>query len=472
MRPTRDRGCIRMRFKRLIGIAVISIAVVISCFGVRSLSQELTAEQPIAIFHAHDEPYAQVATYVCELAKQGYSHVQIAPAQQSNPGPFASPLEWAVRYQPVDYRVIAGRGNETELQQLTTTATRCNIKVIADVVFNHMANLEQFKNLNFPAFTPQDFHSKCDINYNDGNTITEKLCWLNGDLPDLNQRRLNVREIHQAHLQKLVDLGISGFRFDAAKHIEPQFVQEYISYINRITQGRAWNYLEVIEDSDTRPEEYTPIAAITDFRLCNSLLQAFQFGGDLRSLRVPTAINDPRSITFGINHDTDPEINPGFPVCRYRDRTDGMLANAYVLARESGTPLILGKDNLRVPYINHGVNFRRMMQQRGKAGRNVKETILAVVDSPTLLLLERGTEGFFVVNKAAEKFNIPVLDLTLTNLEGCYRELRNNFTVAVERRNDGRKYVTRWGTTSRGGIEVQGRDALFLIRVPFSQCAG
>ena len=454
-----------MYLNYLLGLTILS-------FGLFSAAGSgVTAEQPIAIFHAHDEPYTQVETYVCDLAKQGYSHVQIAPAQQSNPGPLPAPLEWAVRYQPVDYRVIAGRGSEADLKRLTSTATSCNIKIIADVVFNHMANMEQFRTLNFPTFTPQDFRPRCDINYSDGNTNTERFCWLNGDLPDLNQDRSNVREIHKGHLKKLVDLGVTGFRFDAAKHIEPQYVQDYITYINTITQGQSWNYLEVIEDRDTRPEEYIPIAAVTDFRLCTSLLQAFSFGGDLRSLRVPNALSDRRSVTFGINHDTDPEINPGFPVCRFGDRTDATLATTYVLARESGTPLILGKDNLRVPYINHGVNFRRIMQQRGRAGGNTRETVLAAVNSPTVLLMERGSEGFFVVNKAIARFDIPLLDLTLTNLEGCYRELRNNFTVAIERRGDGRKYVTRWGTWSRGGMDVQGRDALYFIREPFAQCA-
>ncbi|MFM7886643.1 MAG: alpha-amylase family glycosyl hydrolase [Pseudanabaena sp.] len=102
------------------------------------------ADQPIAIFHAHDEQYQDVAGYVCELPNQGYTHIQIAPAQKSNPGPLPSPLEWAVRYQPVDYRFIEGRGNETQLKNLVSKAHSCNIKVIADVVFNHMANMDRY----------------------------------------------------------------------------------------------------------------------------------------------------------------------------------------------------------------------------------------------------------------------------------------------------------------------------------------
>ena len=37
---------------------------------------------------------------------------------------------------------------------------------------------------------------------------------------------------------------------------------------------------------------------------------AFSLGGDLRTLRVPRAVDDPRSVTFGRNHDTVKDINP------------------------------------------------------------------------------------------------------------------------------------------------------------------
>lgn len=282
-----------------------------------------------------------------------------------------------------------------------------------------------------------------------------------------------VREIQKAHLKRLLELGIDGFRFDAAKHMPTEVVSDYIDYINKESNGNTWNYLEVIEDHDTRAEDYNGIAAVTDFILYNSMKNAFSFGGDLRSLRVPSAVNDPRSVTFGRNHDTIRELNPQYAINPYDDPTDSYLATAYVLARERGTPLIFNQDNLpyRVPYTNHGVKFRQIMRQRGDAGSDVRENVLSAIDSPTLLLMERGREGFFVENKANQKFDIPALDLTLSDLEGCYRELRNNFTVAVERRDDGKKYITRWGTPSRGGMEVQGRDALYFVRVG-DRCGG
>ena len=51
-------------------------------------------------------------------------------------------------------------------------------------------------------------------------------CWL-GSLPDLNQNKDGkVKQIHLAHLQKLLDLKIDGFRFDAAKHMSNGTVQD------------------------------------------------------------------------------------------------------------------------------------------------------------------------------------------------------------------------------------------------------
>lgn len=250
--------------------------------------------------------------------------------------------------------------------------------------------------------------------------------------------------------------------------MDPEIVKMYLDYLDSQSNGKTWNYIEVIQDHDTKAERYLWVAAETDFLLYNSMKSAFSYGGDLRSLRVPQAINDPRSVVFGENHDTIRALNSN-AINPYNDRSDSYLASAYVLAREGGTPLILAEDNLNVPYLKYGVLFRKTMRERGANGANVRENVLAVIDSPTVLMMERGAEGFFVENKGSDKLNLASLDLTLSNIEGCYRELRNNFTVAVERR-DIKKFVTRWGTWQRGGIEVQPRDALYFVRDSWDKC--
>jgi alpha-amylase len=278
-----------------------------------------------------------------------------------------------------------------------------------------------------------------------------------------------VETAHQKHLKKLLALGVDGFRFDAAKHMSNAAVQKYIEYINTQSKGKAWNYLEVIADNDSKGEDYNMIAAVSDFTLYRAMKAAFALGGDLRSLRVAAAINDDRSVTFGRNHDNIKEINSS-AIDPYDDRTDSYLATAFVLAREGGTPLVLNWDNVDSPFIRYGVKFRQVMAQRKQAGANTKQNVLSVINSPTLLVLERGSEGIAIINKATAAFDQKDLDLTLTNLEGCYRELRNDFVIAVERRPDNKKWVTRWGSPSRGGIQVQPRDALFFIREPWEKC--
>jgi len=181
------------------------------------------------------------------------------------------------------------------------------------------------------------------------------------------------------------------------------------------------------------------------------------------------ALDDARSVTFGRNHDTAPDIS-STPYEPYVFTADAHLATAYVLARESGTPLVLNVDNLSVAFIKYGVRFRQIMRDRGREGRDVHENVLSVIDDPSVLLMERGSEGLFVVNKGADEVDLPVLDLTLTDLEGCYRELRNDFTVAIERDRNGKKFVTRWGTRRRGGVQVYGRDVLYFVREPWEQC--
>lgn len=413
-------------------------------------------EQPIAIFHAFNQPYLDIAESVCDPRNQGYSHIQISPTQKSNPID-----RWWGRYQPIDYATIEGLGSEKDLKTLIEKAHGCGMKVIADVVFNHMATMPEYRDLNFPGISKENFHPRCSINYSDGNRDTEINCWL-GELPDLDQSKETVQLAQKKHLKMLLDLGIDGFRFDAAKHISPDIVKMYIDYIDKKSNGKAWNYLEVIEDYDTNAEDYHWIAPVTDFQLYRSLKSAFSNGGDLRSLRQVAAVNDPRSVTFGRNHDNIREIN-SHAIDPYSDHTDSYLATAYVLARQGGTPLILNWDNHDSPMIRYGVQFRQIMNQRAHTGKDVTESVLAVIDSPTVLMMERGSQGFLVINKGKHPYQIEGLDLTFTNIEGRYRELLSNCYVAVEHR-DGKKYLTKLEKKTGDRLEVQGRDALFFVR--------
>jgi alpha-amylase len=441
-------------------------------------------EPPLAIYHAFQVPLKELTPQVCALGQAGYSHVQLSPLQRSTPGP-----QWWKRYQPIDSTVIEGLGSEAELRALSQRAHGCGVKVLADVVFNHMANLsggDDREDLGaFPGLGPADFRTPPEApgrrpcadtdgggpgnGYADGNRQRELFCWLGG-LPDLRFTE-RVRARQRQHLSRLLELGVDGFRFDAAKHLEPAVLADHLAFIARRSGGRAWSYLEVIEDADTRAENYNQLAPVTDFVLYRSLRRAFGWGGDLRSL-PPAAVNDRRSVSFARNHDTIAELrdDPRTALDPWSDVGDAWLAAAVVLGREAGTPLIFGDDHRRSAVIRSGVRFRRAIRERARAGANVSEQFLRVIDNPLLAMLERGAEGLVLINKGTAPIDQPVLDLSLTRLEGCYVALDQPLTVAIERRGDGHKYVTRWGSWRRGGIRLEGRQALFLLRQPFRQC--
>ena len=158
---------------------------------------------------------------------------------------------------------------------------------------------------------------------------TEVNCWLGGALPDLNQDNPTVRDVQKRHLKKLMELGVDGFRFDAAKHMSAEAVQSFITYVNQTSKGSAWNYLEVIEDHDTSASDYNFVAAVEDFVLYDSIKNALSPSGSLRSLRYPDAVIDSRSVTFGRNHDQIKRLNDD-AINAYTDETDSYLATAYV----------------------------------------------------------------------------------------------------------------------------------------------
>src|SRR6187551_2356336 len=80
------------------------MALAAALLGLAISRPSRAAEQPVAIFHAFHQAFSDVEKFVCELGEQGYSHVQIAPAQKSSD----EGDKWYFRYQPVEYGTIEG----------------------------------------------------------------------------------------------------------------------------------------------------------------------------------------------------------------------------------------------------------------------------------------------------------------------------------------------------------------------------
>lgn len=444
-----------MRYKIPLFLKVFLRLAIVSCLAL-IISYPTPAKADV-IYQAFDMPFQEVKEQLPELTEQGYTHIQVSPPQMSN-----NSQEWWGRYQPIDFTVLESPlGNENDLNELIDAAHEQGQKIIIDIVLNHMANQPPYSdNLEYPRFSRQDFHPQTCIN-NDNDRYQVTHGWLGCNLPDLNTESEYVREQGRQYLQKLLALGADGFRFDAIKHIEPEYFEEVL----QVVPSDKYLYGELIEGIPNESFLYTEIRDIdiSDYPLLGTMKQAFGFGGDLRSLIDPQRDNKAlpgiNAVTFAQTHDTveGRDLYNAFGL----EERDVMLANAYVLAREEGFPLIYSED-ASYPIVQAGISFHEQMLGQSQYFRNGNE-IAPGADSPNLLFIERGDRGLAIINKAGESFEQP--SARMPGLEvGCYQELQSNLTMCVSQENDGQKYITQWGSSEQGGLQIDGRTALFFVK--------
>ncbi len=173
------------------------------------------------ILHAFDWSFNTIKNELPNIAASGYKSIQVSPVQGTkNSGTDAS--KWWLLYQPTNQSVGNTQlGTEAEFKALCTEAEKYNISIIVDVVMNHMANNgnadeldstvdSSFKNTNY-------YHNlgQC-TNWSDRYSITQEGI----GMPDLNTQNSEVQGKAITFLNKCVEDGADGFRFDAAKHIE------------------------------------------------------------------------------------------------------------------------------------------------------------------------------------------------------------------------------------------------------------
>ncbi|MEN9868256.1 MAG: hypothetical protein RL748_3846, partial [Pseudomonadota bacterium] len=225
------------------------------------------------------------------IGPQGYGAVQISPPHSA-----AVRGAWWDLYQPVDFSNLSSRlGTEAELQAMINTCHSAGVRVYADIVANHLAASTggaatssagvsyNPATLSYPKFSAADFHSACDIQQGDygspGNRNSVMNCRL-VNLPDLNTSSSYVQGQVRTYLNKLLGMGIDGFRFDAAKHIAPADLSAIMTSVSRVTNaGEAlWIAQEVIPDGNVVRSDYLGIGGLNEFQF--PYLMKAMFRGD------------------------------------------------------------------------------------------------------------------------------------------------------------------------------------------------
>jgi len=288
----------------------------------------------------------------CEefLGPKGYTAVQVSPPQEHMSG-----SQWWTRYQPVSYNIISRSGDEAAFRNMTARCKAAGVGIYADGVINHMASGggvgvggTSYSNRNFPGtYSPDDFHhdngnkySNCGVN-NYGNKWNVQYCDLVG-LADLCTSCNYVQTRIGQYINYLRDLGIAGFRVDAAKHID---AGELAGIMGKIGGG-LYSFLEVIGHSGeaVTPEMYYHLSDITEFNYAIKVAENFQEPGKLQYFSsfgeswglMPTDLG----VTFIDNHDTQ-RGHAGEAALTHKNGALYRIANVFMLAHPYGYPKVM-----------------------------------------------------------------------------------------------------------------------------------
>ena len=172
------------------------------------------------ILSLFDCPLKDVKRLLPIISRQGFNGVQVSPLQTTKDD---NSHDWWILYQPLGFNIGNRIGTKEELYDLCNEAKKYNIHIIVDAVINHTANLNDENNL-VPhpnvdkelLSNPDCFKERIQVyNWDDRYQVTN-YCM---GLPGLNPNNKIVQTKVTNMLNDYIDLGVDGFRFDAAKSI-------------------------------------------------------------------------------------------------------------------------------------------------------------------------------------------------------------------------------------------------------------
>lgn len=217
------------------------------------------------ILHCFDWPMATVTANLPSIAEAGFGAVQISPLQRKN---VTSSTVWYDLYRPYDYafQATSGMGSADDLKTLCAEAKKYGIKVIVDVVANHVDKTSGYHDSWWDSDSEyvRSKGGQANINYGSRQSITHDRL---GDYYELNTENSEVIARAKAYIQQLHDMGVSGIRFDAAKHIElPSEGSQFWAEVTSVPD--MFYYGEILGstggNSATLIAEYAKYMSVTD----------------------------------------------------------------------------------------------------------------------------------------------------------------------------------------------------------------
>lgn len=281
------------------------------------------------ILHAWNWSMSTIESQLEEIAIAGFSTIQISPMQPQKDffgiGVWSS--QWWKLYQPLGFSIATENhslGTKADLISLTEAADEYGIKIIVDVVANHLAGGDN------DTLNPDVRDYEVDIydmglirtgnGYASDSSIASVTRGALGGFPDLQTESEIVQQRVLDLLKEYVDAGVDGFRFDAAKHIEtpedgawasdfwPTVINGVKDYAESLGRDDLYFYGEILNTAgfDRSFSDYTPYMSVTASNQGDVVRQAVisKNGESIVNAAYLSGVPASKTVLWAESHDT------------------------------------------------------------------------------------------------------------------------------------------------------------------------
>lgn len=434
------------------------------------MTHDPNATNTETILHVWSWNFPTIAENMKQIADAGYTMIQTSPVNAcfSPEGANIKILDekegnWYHYYQPTDWTIGNNIvGTEEEMKVMLDSAKKYDIRVLVDVLPNHTAfNIDLVSDEFYAAVGGREkmFHTnglKGIRDYNDRTQCTHQGV---GGLPDVNTENPLFQKYYMQFVNKLIEMGVRGFRYDTAKHIGVH--SDPIDTEAGVTENDFWDvatgrksvlgvslaidynelfvYGEVLQDRTVPEAEYAgyfgQTASSYGHVVCEVLAKHSAKDIDIVSWRHSAA---PEYLTTWVeSHDTYCNANESAGL------TDDQIRTGWVLitARQNGTPLFYsrpmnstrenyygdnllgarGNDEFFHPEVVAVNKFRKAMDGQLED--------IQVSENGEVVAVNRGNKGAAVINFALDS---NVVELATGLADGTYTDQVYGTTFTVE----------------------------------------
>lgn len=446
---------------------ILTICLMFSCVSIGAISTQAAvvednasvsastdAQESIdgsAILHCFNWSYNTIKANLSDIKAAGYTAVQTSPVQAAKDYSASwtdQQGQWWKLYQPLGLTISNNTwlGTKAELKSLCDAAEDMGIKVIVDIVANHVAGEGAgYGNVNSGVDSSLKNSAYYHDYYeyaNDGSRYAMTMGHIG--MPDLNTANSNIQNMVKSLLIDCINQGVDGFRFDAAKHIElptdtdgnsSQFWPTVINGSQASTDQEIFYYGEILGGCATDIKNYTKYINITDVYTGDRALVAANNGNasGLANSSYSTGAAAKNVVLWAESHDTymGSSGTAGIPTTSVVSSNTVTKTWAIVGARADSTSLFFARPAATMGAASTDTTWKSTAVAEVNKFKNYFDGQTEYLSSSgSIAYIERGTSGVVLTNVSGSSADVNVKANKMA--DGTYTDqiTGNTFTVS------------------------------------------